>query len=578
MNGGWLMLGNGPDDSVHPGFPGCGDCVAVTFANIRRVISKAIGGHEVYPGWADVLAIYRTQNPQFDPSGDPGTTGPGSPADNGMDIQTLLEYLVKNPGPDGSKLVGFAAVDHANAREVQAAIAAGGVLWLGINVQEVQESQFDAGRPWDYVKGSPVEGGHSIVCGGYGAEVAGGSPAMAGDEKFVTWCVDSSMRILTSNLHWIPAGDLQEGDGLLAFDEENYRGRSGGRLYRRACVESAQKIVRPCYDLEFNDGTKVRCSAEHKWLVHTLGNRVYWLATEDLRLTGKRASRIIKPLDVWDTGTSREAGYLAAAFDGKGDFRQQDLSGKAKGIVASTLGFTQANNAMLAETERCLKELEFNPKHYVDSRAASKGVRHPGRKDIHRLHIYRKPEILRFLGSVRPARLLDKFHPELLGRLNISRTVQLTSKVFVGEQEVIALQTDTRTFFAEGLASHNSEETSFTDAFWAHEAEELWFPVWEEQLNTAEFQAGVDLTAFAAEFQAITGKPFPVPVPPAPAPAPVPVPVPPAPVPAPPGPVADPADQALNAVIGDWPERGHVGANERVARALAAWQSAKGFT
>lgn len=206
MGGGWLMLGNGPDDSVAPGFPGCGDCVAVTWANIRRVISTVLGtsaaaAHMLqaaspvpafYPPWSQVLAVYQTQNPQFDPAGDPSVNGPGSDADGGMDIQTLLEYLVRNPGPDGSKLVGFAAVDYTSAEEVRAAIAAGGVLWLGISVQAAQENQFAAGQPWDYAAGSPVEGGHSVVCGGYGTEVAGGTPAMAADEKFVTWAAETS--------------------------------------------------------------------------------------------------------------------------------------------------------------------------------------------------------------------------------------------------------------------------------------------------------------------------------------------------------------------------------------------------
>jgi len=193
LRGGWLMLGNGPDDSVAPGFQGCGDCVPVTWANIRRVVTAVLAAPGVYPPWSQVLAAYRTQNPDFDPAGDPDTTGPGSPADGGMDIQTFLEWLVANPGSlDGGTLAGFASVDYTNTEEVRAAIDAGGVLWLGINVQAAQETQFSDGQPWNYVKGSPVQGGHSIVCGGYGAEVTGGTPAMAGDEKFVTWAQESS--------------------------------------------------------------------------------------------------------------------------------------------------------------------------------------------------------------------------------------------------------------------------------------------------------------------------------------------------------------------------------------------------
>lgn len=191
MGGGWKMLGNGPDNTVAPGFSGCGDCVSVWWANTRRTISKVIGGTELYPSWANVLAIYRTQNPQFNPTGG-SSTGPGSQADGGMDIQTLLEYLTKNPGPDGSQLVGFAAVDYTNAGEVRAAIDAGGVLCIGINVLDINQTEFSNNQPWNYVASSPVDGGHCVMVGGYGVAPVGSSPALGGDEKFVTWAAETS--------------------------------------------------------------------------------------------------------------------------------------------------------------------------------------------------------------------------------------------------------------------------------------------------------------------------------------------------------------------------------------------------
>jgi hypothetical protein len=199
LGGGWLMLGNGPDDSVFPGFQGCGDCVAAWWANTRRMISTVIAGTPAYPPWSQVLAVYQTQNPQFDPAGNPDTTGPGSSADGGMDIQTLLEFLVATPGfGDGGTLVGFAAVDFTNIDEVKAAIAAGGVLCVGINVQDAQMDQFNGDEPWNWVSGSPLDGGHCTAVGGYGAAPAGSDPAMAGDEKFITWAAETSF----TDLYW----------------------------------------------------------------------------------------------------------------------------------------------------------------------------------------------------------------------------------------------------------------------------------------------------------------------------------------------------------------------------------------
>lgn len=166
LNGGWQMLGN---DQY-------GDCVAVAWANNRRIVTAKLGSSE-YPGMSQVTAIYKTQNPGF-PS-----------EDNGMEIQTLLEWLTKNQAPDGSKLAAFASVDHTNPAEVKAAMAIFGTVILGINVLEANMTQFDNGQPWDYVKNSPIDGGHGVVAAGYGA---GGSGSLAGDEKFVTWAEETS--------------------------------------------------------------------------------------------------------------------------------------------------------------------------------------------------------------------------------------------------------------------------------------------------------------------------------------------------------------------------------------------------
>jgi hypothetical protein len=179
LGGGWQMLGNGQ----------AGDCVAVTWANVRRLVTTALTASGRYPSQAEVWEVYRTQNPDFDPSGSADTNGPGSPADGGMDVQSLLEYLVATGGPDGVKAVAFAAVNPKDPAEVKAAIAIFGYVWTGIAVAANNQQEFGAGEPWDYDPNSPVEGGHSIVTGGYGAPGAG---ALGGDERFITWAAETS--------------------------------------------------------------------------------------------------------------------------------------------------------------------------------------------------------------------------------------------------------------------------------------------------------------------------------------------------------------------------------------------------
>lgn len=135
---GWEMLGN---DEY-------GDCVAVSWATERRILTKGSS----YPDLSQVETFYETQNPKF-------------PAeDNGMDIQTALEDLVNNGGPDGVKAVAFAKVDHTNIAEMKAALATFSTLWLGVNVTAQNQSQFP-NTPWTPT--GSVEGGHSIIGTGY---------------------------------------------------------------------------------------------------------------------------------------------------------------------------------------------------------------------------------------------------------------------------------------------------------------------------------------------------------------------------------------------------------------------------
>ncbi|WP_037616475.1 hypothetical protein [Streptomyces aureus] len=174
----WQMLGN----------DAAGDCVAVTWANVRRLVSS-IAGAERYPTQDEVWALYRTQNPGFDPNGTADTNGPGSDHDQGMVIQTLLEYLVKHGGPDGVKALAFAKVDPSSPDEVKAAISIFGFVWTGVVVQNANMDDFNSRRPWDYHRSSPDDGGHSVITGGYGA---GGAGPLGGDERFITWAEETS--------------------------------------------------------------------------------------------------------------------------------------------------------------------------------------------------------------------------------------------------------------------------------------------------------------------------------------------------------------------------------------------------
>jgi hypothetical protein len=179
----WQVLGN---DQV-------GDCNAVTWANMRRLVTATLAA-ERYPTQEQVWEFYRTQNSRFDPDGSPETTGPGSPADGGMCIQTGLDHLHQHGGPDGVRPVAYAKVDPTRVDEVDAALAVFGCLWLGIEVLDVNMLQFRDGFPWTSARYANVDGGHAVLAGGY----------RRSDVKMITWGRETTLE--ASYWHGIVSG------------------------------------------------------------------------------------------------------------------------------------------------------------------------------------------------------------------------------------------------------------------------------------------------------------------------------------------------------------------------------------
>lgn len=129
-----------------------GDC---TCAGVGHMIQAwtAYAGTEVTLPSSDILKMYEVL------SGYNPRTGAN---DNGCVEQDVLQYLA-DTGAGGHKITAFAQVDAGNRAEMKAALYLFGSVYLGINCPESAQEDFAAGQPWDYVPGSPVDGGHCIV-------------------------------------------------------------------------------------------------------------------------------------------------------------------------------------------------------------------------------------------------------------------------------------------------------------------------------------------------------------------------------------------------------------------------------
>lgn len=158
----WGMLGN---DKL-------GDCTVAGLAH------KRIG--DVWSNQGSILEVTTDQVISFYENFGYRPDDPDS--DQGAVCQQVLETWQKK-GFLGERPLAFARINVRNKTEIMQAISTFGQLYTGFNVPQSAMEQFNAGKPWTVVPGSPSIGGHCITLGGYDLERV----------KGVTWGVVQEM-------------------------------------------------------------------------------------------------------------------------------------------------------------------------------------------------------------------------------------------------------------------------------------------------------------------------------------------------------------------------------------------------
>ncbi|MDR3628898.1 MAG: hypothetical protein P4L42_01035 [Desulfocapsaceae bacterium] len=153
---GWQMLGNGPDNTVSPGFQGAGDCVFAGGDHETMLWTLEGGKPAVFTG-ANSIADYSAVT-GYDPA------NPAS--DQGTDVRTALAYrqntgLIDSTG-NRHKVAAYLALEPGNTDHLYEALYLFGVVGIGIQFPSSAMDQFNAGKPWSVVSGASVEGGHYI--------------------------------------------------------------------------------------------------------------------------------------------------------------------------------------------------------------------------------------------------------------------------------------------------------------------------------------------------------------------------------------------------------------------------------
>jgi hypothetical protein len=257
------------------------------------------------------------------------------------------------------------------------------------------------------------------------------------------FCVTPETLVLTKDLHWVPIGGLHAGDWLLGVDEHSgLRGK--GEHYRRrylpSQITSVHRRLAPCLRLQMSDGRTVTCSRDHKWLTKTRheGSPYEWRSAETLRVGWS----ISTPLDPWKPPSTYTEGWLAGIIDGEGCLRQ---TGRNK----FELNISQKPGVVLDRIHTLLREV---------------GIPFTGRirpeNGVAIVEIGIRRHVFQALGQLRPRRLLAGLEWDDVCTFSRSLPMGLLIENITdaGTQEVVTVETSTKTYIANGMIAHNCED------------------------------------------------------------------------------------------------------------------------
>lgn len=255
------------------------------------------------------------------------------------------------------------------------------------------------------------------------------------------YCLTPDHKVLREDLRWTELGNIVEGDRIMGFDELGPQ-----RKFKTSTVTSVNRKVAPVYAVTLSNGDVIKTTGEHKWLtVHKRpkgqkGVGAYnWVETKNLRTGEKFGTKVPKIVEPWEEDMDKDSGWLAGMFDGEGSVRKTSFG----------ISIAQRPTAVLERIERVLNDKGVG----FGKRITKEG------SDCVSLNLHGSAcDKMAFLGTHRPERLVGKFTFEKLGRFeHKGETVEVESVDFIGDMEIIEMQTDTKTFIADGYPMHNCD-------------------------------------------------------------------------------------------------------------------------
>jgi len=267
---------------------------------------------------------------------------------------------------------------------------------------------------------------------------------------FVCGCLAPETRILTEDLQWIPIKDIKIGDSLIGIEEfpNGYRKR---RHSKKSVVLNKGIVKLPSYEIMLEDGRNIIASENHPWLQQEFHPKYYaghgnvkWILTKDIKPGITMLKQFSTP---WESCVpNHETGYLAGIFDGEGNVSFHHTTGR--GIE---VGFSQKAGETLNYVKILLKKYGF---------FMSKPSTNKQSKTI-QLRIKNTADAAKFLSIIRPMRLLSKINGNNIGIPAKKTRIKVVGLRYLGEKELVGIDTSTKTYIVEGLYTHNSYNPPF---------------------------------------------------------------------------------------------------------------------
>lgn len=275
---------------------------------------------------------------------------------------------------------------------------------------------------------------------------------------FTSPCLAQDHRILTDDLRWVPVGDVEEGDRIIAFDEFSPGLKANGHAYRRrwARGEVVRSIpqTQPCLRVILENGEEIITTKEHPWLAqpYAYGGGVDWVASEDLMSLSD--PHVMKQLDPWTERNTFDAGWLSGMFDGEGSL---SLGGHG----APKMAMYQALGPVADHAVELMTEYGYKPNSIIRKETATR----PDVQTIVNIYVTGGfPGMMKALGELRPIRLLDKWTGlDISTRTIQPQPVRVVAVEDAGMRDIQVIETTTGTYIGEGYLHHNCYANRMAD-------------------------------------------------------------------------------------------------------------------